>query len=156
MKKLHIPIKKLEKRSYTRNHVFNLIFQLGFLKNFELEEIQEILNEYYNTIELEKQMEEITNENFIPLEMNKAIIENQLIGIATNLSNIDENIKNCSEGWEISRIDKVSLAILRLAIYEILFDNIPKNVVMNEAIELSKEYGTDKSYRFVNAVLGKI
>ncbi|WP_317367247.1 transcription antitermination factor NusB [uncultured Tyzzerella sp.] len=154
MEDLHIPVKKkLETRSNTRNHVFNLVFQLEF---FEPSHIKDILDKYYEILDTEEQIEKLENENFIPLKINKSIIEKQLYGLINNLSNIDEKIKECSKGWEISRIDKVDLAILRLAIYEMLFDDVPTKVAINEAIELSKEYSSEKSYRFINAVLGKV
>lgn len=154
MEDLHMPVKKrLETRSNTRNHVFNLVFQLEF---FEHSEIKDILNKYYEILEAEEEMEKRKDENFMALKINKSILEKQIFDLTNNLLDIDERIKACSENWEISRIDKVDLAILRLAIYEILFDDVPKKVAINEAIELSKEYSSEKSYRFINAVLGKI
>ncbi len=154
MEDLHMPVKKrLETRSNTRNHVFNLVFQLEF---FEHSEIKDILNKYYEILEAEEEMEKRKDENFMALKINKSILEKQIFDLTNNLPDIDERIKACSENWEISRIDKVDLAILRLAIYEILFDDVPKKVAINEAIEFSKEYSSEKSYRFINAVLGKI
>ncbi len=154
MEDLHIPVKKrLETRSNTRNHVFNLVFQLEF---FDISETKEILNKYYEILEAEEELEKRKDENFNSLKINKSIIENQLFGLIDKLPDVDEKIKACSEGWEISRIDKVDLAILRLAIYEMLFDDVPTKVAINEAIELAKEYSSEKSYRFINAVLGKI
>lgn len=154
MEDLHMPVKKrLETRSNTRNHVFNLVFQLEF---FEHSEIKDILSKYYEILEDEEEMEKRKDESFRALKINKSILEKQIFDLTNNLPDIDERIKACSENWEISRIDKVDLAILRLAIYEILFDDVPKKVAINEAIELSKEYSSEKSYRFINAVLGKI
>ena len=65
-------------------------------------------------------------------------------------------IKDNTEGYELDRIYKVDLAILVLAVYEIKYQDTPKNVVVNEAVELSKKYSTDKSYSFVNGVLAKV
>ncbi|MEG2189609.1 MAG: transcription antitermination factor NusB, partial [Christensenella sp.] len=60
-----------------------------------------------------------------------------------------------SKSWRIERIAKVDLAILRLAIYELLFiDDIPAKVTVNEAVELAKKYSDEKSYQFVNGLLG--
>ena len=70
---------------------------------------------------------------------------------------IDEAIKRNSKGWRLERISSVSMAILRLAAYEMLFDaDIPARVSINEAIELSKKYDDEKSYAFVNGVLNAL
>ena len=145
--------KKLETRSNTRTHVFNIVFQLEF---FQKDEIQEILNKYYEILEIEEEIEKRKDEDFSPLKINKNIIERQVFDILNHLEEIDKKIETYSENWHISRIDKVDLAILRLAIYEILYDDIPQKVVINEAIELAKEYSSEKSYRFINAILAKI
>lgn len=79
------------------------------------------------------------------------------IGAIENLDVIDDLIQKHTKNWQISRIAKVDLAILRIAIYEILFrDDIPPVVSMNEAIELGKELSTDESGRFLNGVLDNI
>ncbi len=154
MEELHMPVKKrLETRSNTRNHVFNLVFQLEF---FNKDDILQIVNKYYETLEAEEQFEKSKDENFTSLKINKSIIEKQIFDLVNKLSEIDEKIKQCSTGWEIERIDKVDLSILRLAIYEMLFDDVPNKVAINEAIELAKEYSEEKSYRFINAVLAKV
>ena len=119
MEDLHMPAKKrIETRSNTRNHVFNLVFQLEF---FDIEEKNEILNKYYEILEAEIALETRKDDTFVPLEINKKIIEKQFLGIIDNLDEINEKIKQNSQGWDIERIDKVDLAILRLAIYEMLF-----------------------------------
>ncbi|MDR3274296.1 MAG: transcription antitermination factor NusB [Puniceicoccales bacterium] len=79
------------------------------------------------------------------------------IGAVENLDVIDELIEKNAKNWTIPRIAKVDLAILRLAMYEMLFrDDIPPIVSMNEAIELGKELSTDESNRFLNGVLDNI
>ncbi len=155
MEEIYIPMKKkTETRSNTRNHVFNLVFQLSFLDKIEM---VDALNKYYEILEAEEYLETKKDETFEALKINKKIIEKQLFDLIKNLNVIDEKIEQCSTGWSISRIDKVDLAILRLAIYEILFDDdVPTRVAINEAIELAKEYSSEKSYRFVHAVLAKI
>ena len=154
MEEIYIPVKKkVETRSNTRNHVFNLVFQIEFL---DKNEIVEALNKYYEILEAEEALEIRKDENFEALKINKQIIERQIFDLINKLEDIDKKIEECSEGWIISRIDKVDLAILRLAIYEILFDDVPTKVAINEAIELAKEYSSEKSYRFIHAVLAKI
>ena len=70
---------------------------------------------------------------------------------------IDAFIERSSRNWKIQRISKVALAVLRLAVCEILyFDEIPEKVSVNEAVELSKKYGASDDYTFVNGVLGAV
>ena len=77
--------------------------------------------------------------------------------VKENLETIDKNIETHSLGWAKNRIAKVDLAILRLAVYEILFrEDIPIEVSINEALELSKRYSSDDSYKFVNGLLGGV
>lgn len=78
-------------------------------------------------------------------------------GCQTYQSEIDECIKRFSKGWPLQRIAKVDLAILRLALYEIYYrSDIPSSVSINEAVELAKKYGSDKSASYVNGVLGNV
>lgn len=81
-------------------------------------------------------------------------MERILKGIQNNLEKIDNKIRKYSKKWDITRISKTNLAILRIAIYEIMYeDDIPTKVSLNEAIELSKIYSEDKSSAFINGVL---
>ncbi len=76
--------------------------------------------------------------------------------IREKLPRIDESISEKTTGWNIDRIGKAELAILRLAVYEIMFDDsIPSSVSINEAVELAKKYGADDASSFVNGVLAK-
>lgn len=78
-------------------------------------------------------------------------------GTAENLQYIDEMIASHATGWAFERIAKVDLSILRLAAYEIIFvDSIPIGASINEAVELGKKFGGDKSAKFINGVLGAI
>jgi len=78
-------------------------------------------------------------------------------GVEKNINNIDTTIKKYTDNWSLERITNIDRNILRIAICEILFlDDIPKSVSINEAVELSKKYGTKSSFSFVNGVLGKI
>ncbi len=70
---------------------------------------------------------------------------------------LDAEINEASVGWKTERMNRTDLAILRLAVYEMLFDErIPDKVAINEAVELAKEYGEDGSYSFINGILGQI
>jgi len=73
------------------------------------------------------------------------------------LPQIDAKLDEISKGWKLDRLGKVELAILRLGIFEMNFDeDIPTNVALNEAVELAKTYGGDTSPSFINGVLGKL
>ena len=78
-------------------------------------------------------------------------------GTIQNLTEIDEQIKTQLEHWDFSRLNKVDQALLRIGVYSLLFQkDIPASVTIDEAVDISKEYGTDESYRFVNGVLDGI
>ncbi len=79
-------------------------------------------------------------------------------GAAFNVGEIDAYLKEASENWALDRMPVVDRCILRLAVYEMLYeDKVPVSVSVNEAVELAKEFGgEDDSYRFVNGVLGRI
>ena len=89
---------------------------------------------------------------------DNAYIEKVLRGVTENLESIDSTISAASTQWKLSRMGSVDRAILRLAAYEMKFlsEELTANIVMNEAIELAKIYGTDESKRFINGVLGGI
>ena len=87
----------------------------------------------------------------------KEYITSLLSSICRNIEKIDGMIDSSSEGWPSSRMAKPDLAIIRVAVGEILFaDDVPTAVAINEAVNLAKDYGTEQSPKFVNAVLGKI
>lgn len=76
--------------------------------------------------------------------------------IQDKLAEIDALLNEKSEGWNVDRMGKVELTVLRIAVYEILFDeDIPDTVAINEAIEIAKKYGQAASGSFVNAILAK-
>lgn len=77
--------------------------------------------------------------------------------IIEHLSEIDAAINEISEGWKTSRMGKVDLTLIRLAVYEMKYEeDVPVGVAINEAVELAKKYGTDDSSAFVNGVLAKL
>jgi N utilization substance protein B len=78
-------------------------------------------------------------------------------GVESHLPEIDDTIGTVSENWSVSRMPLVDRNILRLATYEVLFeDDVPASVAINEAVELAKVFGGEDSSKFVNGVLGKI
>ena len=83
--------------------------------------------------------------------------ENILCSVEEHFSEIDEAIELNSQDWTLTRLPKVSLAILRLAVAEIKYiDEVPNGVAVNEAVELAKKYGTNEDANFINGILGTI
>jgi N utilization substance protein B len=88
-------------------------------------------------------------------ELDLPYINDILHGFDNHKDEIDNIIRANSEGWKFDRISKVDLSILRLALYEIKYrDDIPDSVAVNEAVELGKKYGGEKSGAFINGILG--
>ncbi len=86
----------------------------------------------------------------------KAQISEKFNKIIEKLESIDQSLNDKVKGWDTGRMGKVDLTILRLAVYEIVFDEeIPTGVAINEAVELAKKFGQDSSPAFVNGVLAK-
>ena len=113
--------------------------------------------EFYDLSEMKEQeilyMDRIAD---ITAQERDYVIERAEKIIAT-LPQIDAKLDEISKGWKLDRLGKVELAILRLGIYELDFDeDIPTNVALNEAVELAKTYGGDTSPSFINGVLGKL
>lgn len=124
-------------RKKSREYVFRLVFEKFF------HEPEEEL--------------EFPDEEFVVLDEDKDFINSLIGGVNLHYNEILDQIKENTIGYELERIYKVDLAILVLAVYELNFDNsTPKNVVINEAVELAKKYSTEKSYSFINGVLAKV
>lgn len=78
-------------------------------------------------------------------------------GVIENVKTIDQEISNHLKNWSIDRIATVERTVLRIAVYEMKFeDDIPEEVSINEAVEIAKKYGDEKSGKFVNGILSKI
>ncbi len=87
----------------------------------------------------------------------KAFAETLIRGVVNNLSSIDATIETHSTNWALDRMARVDLSLLRLAVFELLHQpDVPASVVMNEAIEIGKRYGTKDTPPFVNGILDKI
>ncbi len=128
-------------RSDMRENAFKLIYSLEIQKT---ENIQEQIDLYFES-------------NNLKDEEAKKYITDAVNGIEKNKQEILSDIeKNLKEEWKLNRISKMDLSILKLAIYEIKFSDVPYKVSINEAVELAKKYGEDKSKNFVNGVLASI
>lgn len=78
-------------------------------------------------------------------------------GAIENIERIDEVIKQHLANWDFARLNRVDLAILRMSVYPLLFQSdMPATIIIDEAIDISKEYGSDDSYKFINAILDSI
>lgn len=123
-------------RTGERENLMKMIYQMGVQEDFSAEEY----------------------EKFTALQADSQITEyfvNGYRAAASNLKEIDELIDRYSVRWKTSRLPKVDLAILRLALAEICYlTDIPVSVTINEAVELAKKYSTEKSSKFINGVLG--
>ncbi|MBW2452725.1 MAG: transcription antitermination factor NusB, partial [Deltaproteobacteria bacterium] len=87
----------------------------------------------------------------------RAFAEQLICGVAEHLEEIDQSIDKFSTNWALDRMSRVDLALLRLSTYELLFNTeVPHNVVINEAIEIGKRFGTEETASFINGVLDQI
>lgn len=128
-------------RRESREHIFRMLFYKEFHNK---EELEEQVDYYSSLIETAKE-EEIL------------FLKKRFFSILEKVEEIDAIIEEASSGWRINRMGKVDLTIMRLAVYEVEYDEeIPIGVAINEAVELAKKYGEDNSASFINGVLGKI
>lgn len=129
-------------RHEQREQLFKLLFRIEFNKPEDMPEQVKLFME---------ENEEIT------LEKDALYISDKYARIQEKLPVIDKMLDDNTEGWDTTRMGKVELTALRLAVYEIVFDeDIPGSVAINEAVEIVKKYGQETSGGFVNAILGKI
>ncbi len=90
-------------------------------------------------------------------EIDLEYIKSVLNGVVDNKEGIDKIIEENLQNWKLNRISKVNLTILRLGVYEMVYnDDIPNRVALNEALELTKTYSDEKSVSFINGVLDKV
>ena len=83
-------------------------------------------------------------------------IEEKALSVIGKKTELDDLIAEKTEGWKPKRIPKVELSIIRVALYEVLFENLDKGIAINEAIEIAKKYGDSNSGAFVNGILARI
>lgn len=137
-------------RRELRENTFKMLFRKEFYDVSELEEQLELC-------EAEALDDDETEENVILAEKDKEQVGERLQDILAHVDEIDAMLNEVSKGWQVSRMSKVDLTIMRLACYEIKMDeDIPVGVAINEAVELAKKYGGDDSPSFVNGVLAKL
>lgn len=124
-----------------REQIFKLLFRVEFNQREEMPEQEQFFFEDEENTAALKDCDQIRD------KVNR---------IVEKLDEIDEKLNMTAEGWQTKRMGKVDLTILRLAVYEIKYDeDIPTGVAINEAVELAKKFGQDSSPAFVNGVLAK-
>ncbi len=132
------------KRRELREHIFQLLFRVEFNGQ---EEMAQQVDLFVDDIKDEKEVS----------EKDEAYISGKYQKIVELLPEIDAMLDQASSGWKTSRMGKVDLTILRLAVYEMKFDgDIPEKVAINEAVELSKKFAGDESPAFINGVQAKL
>lgn len=128
-------------RRELREQLFKLLFRVEFN---DLEEMKEQCSFFFDDID------NPVSEKEMP------VIQDKFDKIMDKLSELDVRINERAKGWTTDRMAKVDLTIIRLAVYEILFDeSVPTGVAINEAVELAKKFGQDSSYSFVNGILAR-
>ena len=129
------------KRRELREHTFEILFRVEFVEEKDMDE------------QLELFFEDLTGASETDVEYMK----NKYLAVREKMPMIDIIIDEKSTGWRTNRMGKVELTILRLAVYEMLFDeDVPVTVAINEAVEISKKYGGDDTPAFVNGILAKV
>ena len=127
-------------RRQLRENVFKMLFRV----------------EFHDEKEMPEQLALFENEVEPISEDEKIYMTNKYNDIYAHIEELDAAINEASKGWKTTRMGKVDLTVLRLAVYEIMFDEeIPTGVAINEAVELAKKFGQDTSPSFVNGVLAK-
>lgn len=129
-------------RRELREHLFRLLFLLEFHKQEEwLEQL-----EYYFELDFKE----------VPTEQEIVYLKERAKKVQELQKEIDTLLENISTGWKLERMGKVDITILRLAVYEMKYDDtIPIGVAINEAVELAKKFGEENSKSFVNGILAK-
>ncbi|HIX59068.1 MAG TPA: transcription antitermination factor NusB [Candidatus Blautia gallistercoris] len=128
-------------RRELREHIFKLLFMYQFN---ETEEMPQQLSLYFEGLPELK-------------EKDQQYMQGKYQHIVEKIPVIDEEINQVSKGWKTRRMGRVDLTVLRLAVYEMKYDeDVPVKVAINEAVELAKEFGGDESAGFINGILGRI
>lgn len=147
------------KRNTAREYTFKLLFMSDF---YDKKEISDELLLYFDMpFPFDEDIAVIDGEDVPTFKESLTDEDRQSIivrfsDILDKVDDIDKRISEVSKGWKIDRIGKVELAILRLAVYEIVYDDdIPASVAINEAVEIAKKFGPEDSYAFVNGVLAR-
>ena len=149
MAKIKMSKEQIENRRRSRDFAFLLIYEANVQKDKDLADLMA------DTAELVASLE--TSQDFHPDETEMEYIKTTVAGVLEKREEIDVIISENAHGWKLKRISATSGAILRLAIYEMLYNkNVPFVVAINEAVELAKKYDDDKGPKFINGILNAV
>ena len=144
-------------RRELREHCFKMLFCIDF---YPAEELEKQLEQYFEAPQEEETTPEGESEILHCVDMedgDKGYLLGKAGAALERVTRLDDRINEVAQGWKTRRMGKVDLAIIRLALYEILHDDaVPEKVAINEAVELAKKFGGDDSPSFINGVLGKL
>ena len=128
-------------RSELREHIFKMLFQIEFN---DAQDMPERLKNYFELLE-------------DAADKDREYIQKKYEAVIAKMPEIDSLLNENAKGWKTTRMNKVDLSVLRLAVYEMKWDeDIPEGVAINEAVELAKRFGGENSGSFVNGILGKL
>ena len=130
-------------RRELREHVFLMLFRRDFYDSMD---------------ELKNQVELYLNDSEQPIDdSEQEYLKNKVNAIYEKAELLDQKTNDVAQGWKTKRMSKVDLTIIRLALYEMLYDeDVPEKVAINEAVELAKKFGGDESPSFINGILAKL
>ena len=155
---------KFMTRRELRENTFKLVFMNEF---YDTDALKSALDEYMKELTAtDRDQAESDNQiavymdsaelKELPVKEKKRIV-NRVSEVLSKLEEVDALINRFAKGWQTKRMAKVDLSLLRLAVFEMKFDDsVPAGVAINEAVELAKVYGGDTSASFINGILGKI
>ena len=123
-------------RREERQLLMELVYEFSFYTAGELQDI-------YTS---EKELREIDSE----------YVDKCTDGVIENMDEIDKYISASSKGWKLSRLSRITLSIMRVAVYEMIFEKLHYSIAINEAVELAKKFDDDKAPAFINGVLNNI
>lgn len=137
-----------------RHEIRKEVFKAVFMNEFhDSEEMDSVINTFLGGRDNAEE-EDLAKNNKTPED--EEYIKTKSEDIISKITEIDELINKSVDGWKTTRMAKVDLTLIRLAIYEIKFENLPVGVAINEAVSLADEFGTDSSAGFVNGALAKL
>lgn len=137
-------------RHEVRKEVFKAVFMNEFHDTGDMKEVVDTFLEGRDNAE----SEDLAKNNKTPED--ESYIKTKAEDIVAKIPELDEMINKSVDGWKTSRMAKVDLTLIRLALYEIKIENIPVGVAINEAVSLADEFGSDSSASFVNGALAKL
>ena len=134
-------------RRKARKDAFILLFELDFLGWEQPEAVAQLFFEQLETLDPPDPVD----------EAERTFVLSAVTGVAQCVEELDSAISRVAKGWSIDRMNKVDLAILRLALYEIRYaEDVPAGVAINEAVDLAKAYSSDEAPAFINGILGRL